>query len=234
MKGLVFLSERGPAICYGTFASIIPTAKPILNKFDPNDAARYNLAAMQYTTAGINSTKSQIHWGVSSVSATTRDLTLVYDFEDEAFWENDISANVYSEVTDSNFFPAVWSGDYTAQIFQNDTGTSDNGSAIDFYFDTPKMALGLPFHWKAIQQVFISGDVQSSGTLSVDIYLDNSSSISQTLSFDMSSAQFKSGLSVSCGLRAKMFRMRLRNSALDVPVQIDSIGIGYEDRGTQF
>lgn len=233
-KGLVFLSERGPAICYGTFAAIIPTAKAILNKFDPNDAARYNLTAMQYTTAGINSTKSQIHWGVSSVSSSTRDLTLVYDFENEAFWEDDISANVYNEVTDANSFPSVWFGDYSGQVFQSDNGTSDNGVPIDFYFDTPKMALGIPFHWKTITQVFVSGDVQSSGTLWVDLFLDNSSTISQTLTFDMSNAQFKSGLSSSCGLKAKMFRMRLRNAEVDVPVQVDSIGIGFEDRGSQF
>ncbi len=234
MKGLVFLSERGPAICYGTFASIVPAAKAILNKFDPNDTGVYNLASMVYTTSGINSTKSQIHWGVSSTNATTRDITLVYDFENEVFWENDLSANYYSEVTDANFFPSIWSGDYSAQVFQNDNGTSDNGSAISFYFDTPLMALGLPFHWKQLTQIFIAGSVQSSGTLYVDIFLENSTSPTATYPYDMTQAQFKSGASNTSGLRAKMFRLRLRNSDLNVPVAIDSIMIGYEDRGSQY
>lgn len=233
-NGLVFLSERGPAICTGTDVKIIPAASGILDRFDLNNTSSYNLSSMNVTTAGNNSTKMQIHWGVSSHSATTRDITLVYDYENQAFWENDVSANYYTEVTDANFFPSVWSGDYSAQVFRHDYGTSDNGAAINFYFDTPLLQLGAAFAWKQVTQIFVAGSVQSSGTLYLDLFLDNSTTVTQTLSYDMSAASFKSGQSASCGLRAKMFRVRLRNSDLDVPVQVDSIRFGYTVQGSQY
>lgn len=227
----VFMSEQGPAECFGTVARIIPAAKNILDRFDPNSTTRYNLSAMQYTTAGHNSTKMQVWWGVSSTSATTRDLTLVYDYENEAFWENDLSANYYTEVTDSNFFSSVWSGDYSAQVFQNDSGTNDDGSAIDFYFETPWMQFKNPFAWKHMDHLMVAGSVQASGTLYADFYFDFSASSSFTRTFDMTSARFKAGMPVPIGARAKAVKIRLRNSELDVPVQIDSIGIGYQPLG---
>lgn len=237
MKGLVFLSERGIAICYGTFAVTVPACRSILNRFDPNDPNSYNLASMVYTTSGINSTKSQIHFGVSSHIATTRDTTLVYDFEDEVFWENDVAANVYSEVTDINFFPFIWTGDYGSNIWQNDTGLDDGGAAINFYFDTPNMQLGIPFHNKVITQIFVSGVIQTATAngpyLYCDIYLDGSSTIDRTLQWNMSDARFEGGMIQPYGSRANQFTMTFRNSDLDVPVQINSIGIGYNDAGSQ-
>ncbi len=230
-KGLVFLSQRGPAICYGTIVQMLPSASNILDRFDPNNSSRYNLAAMAFTTAGINVNKSQVHWGVSSTSATTRDLTLVYDYEKDAWWENDVSANYYTEVTDGNYFPSIWSGDYSAQVFQHDSGTNDNGSAIDFYFETPNVSFGAPFYKKFVEQLFVAGTVQSSGTLSVDVFLDFAASTSTpaiTATFDMSDSKFKSGMSFNIGKKAAEVRFRVRQSTIDVPVQIDALGFTYQ------
>jgi hypothetical protein len=202
-----------------------------LDRFDQNNSTRYALSAMQYTTAGYNSTKMQVWWGVSSTSATTRDITLVYDHENDSFWENDVSANYYAEVTDSNFFPSVWSGDYSAQIFKMDNGTSDNGSAIDFYIDLPWYQAKAPNVWKQYDTLYIQGTQQASGTLYADVYLDFSTSSSYTRSFDMTLAEFKSGASVPLGDRAKAIRVRLRNSELSVPVHIDAVGFGYQALG---
>jgi hypothetical protein len=227
----VFISERGPVECYGTVVRLIPSSANILDRFDPNNSSRYNLAAMQYTTGGNNSTKMQVWWGVSSTSATTRDLTLVYDYENDSFWENDVSANYYAEVTDSNFFPSVWSGDYSAQIFKMDNGTTDNGSAIDFYFDTPWYQGSEANVWKQWDNLFIQGTVQNSGTLSVDVYLDFATSSSYSLTYDMTAAEFKGGSNRPLGDRSKAIKFRVRNSELSVPVHIDSIAIAYQDLG---
>jgi hypothetical protein len=189
---------------------------------------------MRYTTCGINSTKQQIWWGVSSTNAKTRDLTLVYDFENEAFYEHDLSANYYAEISDSNFFRTIWSGDYSSQVFKNDSGTSDNGSAINFYFSTPWFASGNPFDWNKFQHLWISGTQQSSGTLYVDVYYDFSGTIGQTVSFDMTSPLFPAGkLYVPLQPTAHAVRFVVRNSELDVPVQINAIGISYQELGTR-
>jgi len=230
-NGLAFISERGPALCSGTTINIIPAASSILNKFDLNDTTCYNLAAMQYTTAGNNSTKMQIHWGVSSHSATTRDITLVYDYEKQAFWENDVSANVYSEVTDSNFFPSVWSGDYSAQIFRMDYGTNDNGAAISWLFETPNISFGKPFSFKTMDHIFISGSVQSTGTLNVSIYTDMSSTAQTTRTINMADPRFIKGMMLPLNLTCTYIRIQLSNSELDVPVQINDLGFAWQDKG---
>jgi len=230
-NGLAFISERGPALCSGTTINIIPAASSILNKFDLNDTTCYNLAAMQYTTAGNNSTKMQIHWGVSSHSATTRDITLVYDYEKQAFWENDVSANVYSEVTDSNFFPSVWSGDYSAQIFRMDYGTNDNGAAISWLFETPNISFGKPFSFKTMDHIFISGSVQSTGTLNVSIYTDMSSTAQTTRTINMADPSFIKGMMLPLNLTCTYIRIQLSNSELDVPVQINDLGFAWQDKG---
>lgn len=230
-NGLAFISERGPALCSGTTISIIPAAASILNKFDLNDTASYALAAMQYTTCGNNSTKMQVQWGVSSHSATTRDITLVYDYEKQAFWENDVSANFYAEVTDANFFPAVWSGDYSAQIFRMDYGTNDNGSTIPFVFETPNISFGKMFNFKTMDHIFISGAVQSTGTLTVNIYTDMSSTVQTTRSINMADPRFVKGMMLPLNLTCTYLRIQISNSEVDVPVQINDLGFAWQDKG---
>lgn len=230
-RGLAFISERGPAICTGTTIDLIPGAQSILNKFDLNDTECYNLAVMRYTTAGNNSTKMQIQWGVSSHSATTRDITLVYDYEKGCFWENDISANYYTEVTDSNFFPAVWSGNYSSQIFRHDYGTNDAGATISFYFETPNISFGEPFTFKTMDHLFISGAVQTSGTLNLDIYTDMSDTATTSRTISMSDPRFVKGMMVPLNLTCTYLRVKISNSELDVPVQINDIGVGWQEKG---
>ena len=227
--GIIFMSQRGPARVSGTVVGLLPASKNITDRFEPNNSSRYNLAAMAYMTAGHNATKSQIHWGVSSTSATTRDLTLVYDYVNGAFWENDVSANYYNEVTDSNFFPSVWAGNYSSQIFQTDTGTNDLGSIINFSFETPNIQGKQAFVLNRWEQIHIAGDVQAAASvLNVSVYLDFSATASRTMTFDMSNAKFKSGLAVNLGLNSKAIRLKISNSQLDVPVKVDSIGLSFE------
>lgn len=230
---IVFLSEGGPMEIIGTTVRPIPSAFAILNRFDPGDSDRYNLSAMQYTTAGINATKKQIFWGVSSTSATTRDLTLVYDYESGTFWENDTQANVYSEVSDGNFFYSVWSGDYSAQIFQQDNGTTDNGSAISWYFETPNLSFGNKFEKIRINNVFVTGDQQASGTLYCDIFLDYSETAYTTVTWDMTSGKFATGQVFNVlNYQCNVIRLRLRNSESGVPVKVNAIGFGIQKLGT--
>ncbi len=233
-NGLMFLSERGPAVCLGTYVLPVAATNDILDRFNSSSATSYNLASMNVSTCGLNATKSQIWWGVSSHSATTSDMTLVYDYEKQVFWENDCSSNVYAEVLDSNFFTHIWSAGYDGYVYQQDTGLDDNGAAINFYFDTPLMQLGDPFYYKQMNQVFIAGTVQSSGNLYVDVFTENSNTPIQTLTFDMTNATFKSGQSVTCQQKGRMFRFRLRNSDLDIPVQIDSIGLNWVQLNSQY
>ncbi len=231
-SGFVFLSERGVAICSGTIIGLAPGTANILDYFDPADANTFNLSVMQYSTAGLNRTKGQVWWGVASTGSTNRDQVLVYDYTNNAFWLDDgISGNYFTEVGDANGFFSVWSGDYSAQVFQHELGTSDDGIAIDWYFYCPWIESGEPSQWKHFDWLQVSGDVQTTGTLTCTVYLDFSTTASRTLTFDMSNAKFKTGMRVPIGARGKYIQIKFSNSTLNVPTHIDTFGIYYRPLG---
>lgn len=230
----VFLSERGIAGCVGSIAMIAPGMENILDLFDPNDPDRFNLSACAYSTAGHNRVLGQVWFGVSSTSATTRDKVLIYDYTNKCFWLDDgISGNYFTEVGDAYGFFSAWSGDYSGQIFQHDSGTTDNGAAIDWYFCTPDMGMKDPYSWKEFDKLMVAGDKQTSGTLSIDVYVDRSTTATKTITVDMTADRFQVGFLTQLGVRAKTIRLKFRNSESGVPVQIDSFGIYYANIGVQ-
>jgi hypothetical protein len=230
----VFLSERGIAACYGSVTDLVPGMEDISTFFDPNDANKFNLAVTAFSTAGHSRVKSQVWFGVADTNSTNRDLVLVYDYKNKAFWlDNGISGNYFTEVGDANSFYSVWSGDYSGQVFQHESGTNDDGVAIDWYFTTPHLALGDPYGWKHGAQLYVAGDKQTTGTLSVDVFVDRSTTATKTLSFDMSKAAFQTGILAPIGVRFKTLQFKFRNSTLDVPVHIDAFGVYFTDSGAQ-
>jgi hypothetical protein len=232
--GIIFLSVKGVAVCLGTSVQILPESDNLTNLFLLSDPGRFNTASMQYSTALLYSSKSQIWFGVSSTSATTRDLVLVYDYDKRTFWLDDgISANYFANVGDTNGFPQPYSGDYSAQIFLHDSGTNDNGSPINWNYSTPHIMFRDITGWKRGVWLWISGFVQSSGTLYVDEYCDFSATVTTTYEFNMADANFRMGLQERLSNRSKYSRFVLRNSELNVPVKIESLQIDYEDDGQQ-
>ena len=230
----VFLSERGIAGCVGSIASIAPGMENILDLFDPNDADRFNLAACTYSTAGHNRVLGQVWFGVSSVNATTRDKVLIFDYTNKCFWLDDgISGNYFTEVGDANGFFSAWSGDYSGQIFQHDSGTTDNGAAIDWYFTTPNLGMKDPYAWKHFDKLMVAGDKQTSGTLSIDVYVDRSTTATKTLTVDMTADRMLTGYLTQIGVRGKTVQFKFRNSESGVPVHIDSFGVYYDNVGLQ-
>lgn len=227
--GFAMLTSGGPYEVNGTSMRLLPGAQDILDRFNSATDSAYNLIPMSVTTCGINPTLKVIKWGVSSHHATTRDLTLVYDYEGGGFWEDDSSSNYYTEVTDPYYYPAIWGGNYLAQVLKYDVGTSDVGQPIDFDFYTPIMNCGgvtQTTRWKALH---IAGAAQTTGTLQVQVFLNQSTTPSQEFSVSMTSAAgFDAGVAVPLSLTGKCIQFRFWNSELDVPVQVDSIGISFE------
>lgn len=229
--GVVFLSERGPAYVSGTQVGLLPGADAIQNLFDPNDSDRYNLSVMAYSTAGHNATKQQVWWGVASTNSTNRDQVLVYDYGNRAFWTNTDSSNYFSEVGDASGFFSVWSGNYNGQVFQQESGATDNGTNIPFLYQSAWLTFSDGSDQKQIDRIWVRGDVQSSAaTLSVDIYRDFGTTAARSVTFDMTAAQFKAGMQVPLNLQGKAFSVAL-SCTNAVPLKIDSFQLDWQDRG---
>jgi len=229
--GVVFLSERGPAYVSGTQVGLLPGAEDIQNLFDPNDSAAFNLDVMKFSTAGHNPTKQQVWWGVASANATNRDQVLVYDYGNRAFWLNTDSANYFTEVGDSAGFFGIWSGNYNGEVFQQESGATDDGVNIPFTYQSAWVTFSGGSDYKSLDRIWVRGDVQSSAsTLTVEIFKDFSATASRTVTFDMTDARFKAGIQVPLNLQAKAFAVRFSNTSA-VPLKIDSFQLDYQSRG---
>ena len=226
-NGLYRLTDGGPRVFIGSYDQPAPGSAEILDRFNLAGPTCYNLTLMNEVTAALNPTKSQIWMNVAKNGCSTYNATLIYDYEKQIFWENDCSATAYAEVLDSNLIKHIWSSDYAGYVYQQDSGLDDNGTAINWYFYTPLLQLGDPYYKKTLLRVYVAGAVQSSGTLYCDVLLEGSSTPAQTLVFDMTNPNFISGDMMKCGQRAKMFQLCFRNNVLDVPVEIDAIGLDW-------
>lgn len=231
---LLFLSERGVCALYGTSAQLVPGMEEITSYFEPNYASKFNLTATAYATAGHNRTKNQVWWGVSSTSATTRDLVLVYDYERKAFWLNSgMEANYIASIGDASSFYSVWSGDYSGRIYQHESGYLDDATAISWYFTTPHLGLGDPYGWKHIDRLFVAGDKQTTGDLTIEVFCDRSTTAARTLTMSMTTDAFQTGATIPIGVRCKTAQLKFSQSTASVPTHIDAFGLYFIDSGPQ-
>lgn len=241
-KGIVFLSQRGPAICYGSYVDTIPEAKNILNLFDRNDSQALNLSAMQYSTSLNNETKSQIYFGIASTGSSIRDQVLMYDYEKGIFWPNTgISGNFFTTIGDGNGFPQPYSGDYMGQVFVHDSGRTDHENRIDWSFSTGHFAFKDINAWKGGRRLFISGEPTNQGNdthIYIDEYDDFATTPSYTYTIEMNDAAaapdgigFRSGRSVSLISRAQYMRFVVKSADIINRPKIESMKIEVDDQG---
>lgn len=231
--GIVFLSERGPAYVSGAKVDLCPGAEDIQNLFDPNDASRFNQSVMQYSTCGHNSTKQQVWWGVATTNATNRDQILVFDYGNRAFWINTDSSNVLTEIGDANGFPSIWSGDYNGNIFQQESGATDNGSNIPFVYQSAWLTIGGIPGQEHIDRIWVAGDQQSSAaTLTVDVYRNYETTAARTVTFDMTDARFPAGMQVPLNMQAQAIQFKL-SATNAVPLKVNAVTLDYQERGSR-
>jgi len=144
-----------------------------------------------------------------------------------------INANYFTSMDDANGFREAWSGDYLGVVHKHDTGTNDNSASINWYATTPNMSLGDAYGKKRLRFIKVSGDVQSSGTLAIDVYLDKATTADYTVTLDMSDSEFDRGLRVPLRGVAEYVKLKFRNSELDVPVTIDGFKLYYQHLGSR-
>lgn len=219
--GLFFLSERGPSICYGSYTQILPQTSLIQNKFDNLSDDRFELSAMRYSTACNDTSRNQIMMTTSSANSTIRDGVLVYNYSDKSFmfWRG-MYANYMTNIVDTNNFPVVWTGNYSAQIFSRSSGYYDNYfvslgivEPVTYRAQTPNLDLGEPTYYKEGVFLEISGLLSASDNpVLVDVFLDKSSTARTTLVYDTTKSSFQIGQRIAIPGKFKTVSLRFRNS----------------------
>jgi hypothetical protein len=213
-EGLFFLSDRGPAICYGTYSDVLPQTRLIQNLFSNSDAASFELASMARSVACNDTTRNQILMTVSSPDSTVRDRILSYDYEQRMFSLQDgAQANYVAIVGDSNGFPVFWQGNLSGQVFSESTNWSANGFPIPMRFTTPFMDMSGPDMTKQINWLWVAGVSQTdfASPLVIDVYVNDSETVSWSIVMNTTHADFVSGLAARIGTVCRSVRFRFRN-----------------------
>lgn len=90
-------------------------------------------------------------------SILTNTKTYIFDYIHNAWSRYNISAACFTVYQDSvKLTPTLYSGDVSqGTVYQQDTGSTDNGNPIDAYYVTKQNDLGNPAHFKRFKGLFL-------------------------------------------------------------------------------
>lgn len=240
-EGLYFMSELGPACCYGTYAKLLPSTENIRNLFDAGNPSRFNQSGLARAVSCNDVSRGLIYTTLSQAGSTLRDQVLVYDYAGRQFnLLRDFTANVIASIGNSSAFPTIWYGDYqgAAYIQNGDSGNTDNnGTAMPLRIDLPYMELGDGAQKKSGAFLWLSADVEtphSTMTIYVDVYVDNVDTRVQTLAFPATTsaeaALLRKGLAMSLAPMFKSLKLVIRCDGVKSLV-LSSLDIDYSPEG---
>lgn len=244
-KGLFFLSERGPSICYGTYSNLTPTAVNILNLFSkrPSDFAYVdgyiNQAMLPYTSVVNDTSKNRLYIAIGTNDAVSyKTGALIYDYSVEEFsYYSSMNCNVLSSIGDASGIPNIWYGAAAVvggigdKVYYLNPDTY-NISGVIF---TPFLDFGSPSEWKDGAWIWLFGKTVTPVTfarMDVALFVNGSSSSIQTTSIDISQANYSRGIGIPIAPNFQSLRVQI-NWASDgtVPFELNYMAIEYTTEG---
>lgn len=121
--------------------------------------------------------KNEIRWFLKTRGATHNDICIAYNWEFDCFYV-DTNKAFYASCLMDNLVYAV--GYYEKKVYQDDVGTSDDDSPIQFEYRTKILDLGNPTELKELWQARLFVGINGGTQLTQDIYADGSSINSYT------------------------------------------------------
>lgn len=240
--GLVFLTEKGPAICKGYYVTYTAFGGPqdsisglggVDPLFDANYSAPLNFDALKYSVSGNDTQHKRLWFSVTQgTDSTYRDKALIYDYAHNQWWLNNNIANYYASIADTNNFISVWSGNYIAQVYQQEAGFSDEpGIPIDFSYTMPPVYSGDTFGWMNVRRLWISGIPSTGGSSTLTVTATSlPAGDVRTLTFDMTNSELPYGIYQPLQGDCKALQIQLTHSD-NVPLNITGIRLDYEPNG---
>jgi hypothetical protein len=232
-EGLLFMSQRGPAINYGSRCDMLPATKNILNLFDYGDPQSFDKDQISLIHSCNDRTRNQIYFTMGSHNSDQRDRILVYNYE-QAKWAicSSVVASVMCEMGDAQGLSDVWIGTYDGGVLRKDVTTyAFMGKIQPFMLETPFMHLTSPENAKV--GAFIGMDAKFGyGILYVDVFVDDSDTVFQTIEFNLQEATTNGGVfkqPLACIFRNIKLKFRESNSIGEL--QVNAIWIDYTDEG---
>lgn len=150
-----------------------------------------NLWNQQYLSGAVAVDYGHKYWlSVPEGTVVNNTRTYVFDYIHMAWTRYSIAASCFVVYQDpTKLTPTLYSGDTTkGVVYQQDTGTTDNGAAFDAYYVTKNFDLGSPAHMKRFKGLFLFAPTQLQNySVSVTYNVDFGKSI-QVINLPLQSA----------------------------------------------
>jgi hypothetical protein len=183
--GIVFLAQNGVYMFDGENLDFI--SDPIQRTFDTLSRSQWAQAV-----GAVYPKRNQYWLAVSSGSSSTNNEVLVYDYLQKAWTIFDIDANMLVQAEDSTGDNVLLSGDYSGNIYKQDTGTSDEplgvSTAIMASYTTGDLLFGAPEVTKGLKYLYVFSQQDTNTTLTVDVSYDYTTVFEDTYSLDLGQA----------------------------------------------
>lgn len=175
------IASAGKAVYYLTKSNKIKRVTPngtIL--YDVQELSHRPLAGITKTMATLDDDQSdafavvvpnvnEIRWYVKTRGASHNDLCIVYNWMFDAFYA-DTNKAFYSSALLDNVTYAI--GYYEKKVYQDDIGTTDDDSPIQFEYRTKVLDMGSPHMQKEMWQSRLHVGITKDTALTRNIYAD--------------------------------------------------------------
>jgi len=128
-------------------------------------------------------------------------------------------------------FSDTFHGGGDGQIFTLDSGTNDNGTAIDAFYETPDLSMGNPFRQKKIGPYFIDVEKQNGATLTVGISREGGSFVDISEDINGVGRLLRPQWGIrnnSVDIKGKFYRFRFRNNELDKRIRLNGFLLDFQ------
>lgn len=158
-SGMLFVSQRG------IYRMRAPDYTPVrVSKDIDGTWATLNKTRLPYVSAALYPAFNEAWFSVSTGSSSTHDLVLVYDYERDAWTKFAIAANALGNWIDSTGETRILHGDTSGVPFIDESGTSDNGVAIDAFVTSKNYVLVDGIRKARVSRIEVDIDGQPAGS----------------------------------------------------------------------
>jgi hypothetical protein len=123
----------------------------------------------------------------------------------------------------------------SGKIYRFDYGTNDNGSPIEFYYETPEVSMDKIWFKKNQLEYLIEADQVSNATLVIKTAVEDNDFSTNTVNVDLNGdgTLIKSIKSTYIPKIGRSFTYGLQNNELDKSMRIHTFGVFYQDTKTR-
>lgn len=117
----------------------------------------------------------------------------------------------------------------TGVFYRLDYGTNDNGTATDFYYETPDLTMGENWYDKDIQFALVEGEKVSGSSITISRSVDQGTTWKDSIVDTGGTGIYRKVVEgITENTTRKAYRFRFRSNSLDKPFTFNAFSVRYK------